>query len=152
MSTTQPPVVLSSTVPSPSSTSDAPEPISDTSTLLFGFLVSALSIFAIFMTSAVIWNRLVARRRAIDAMLAMNPPRGLQRLYRPTMWDVWAMPYEQPHPWRDIKVSKPLGCDPDLAMNFPFASPWQLKNVFVLQASIGLRRRSRPYCPGDIIY
>ncbi|KAH0826590.1 hypothetical protein J3R83DRAFT_4948 [Lanmaoa asiatica] len=99
MSTTPPPVAPSSTAPSTSSYS----PLSNTSTLLFGFLISALSIFAVFMTSAIIWNRLVARRRAIDAMLEMSPPPGPQRLHRPTIWDVWAVPDKQPLPWLDIK-------------------------------------------------
>lgn len=119
MSTTQPHASPSPTAPSsPSSTSPATSPLGNTSTLLFGFLVSALSIFAIFMTSALVWNRLVSRRRSIDAMLAINPPRDPPRFHRPTIWDVWTMPDKQPPPWLDVKVSKSLGCNLTLQLIF----------------------------------
>ncbi|KAG6377468.1 hypothetical protein JVT61DRAFT_15274 [Boletus reticuloceps] len=79
-----------------------PPPNSDASTLLFGFLLSALSIFGVFMTSAIIWNRLVARRHAIEAMLAMSPPDS-PRIRRPMMWDILIKPDKQPPPsWLEI--------------------------------------------------
>ena len=63
------------------------------------------------MTVAIIWNRLVARRHAIEAMLAMSPLYP-HRLHRPTMWDVWPVLDKQPPPWVDVKVSQYLWCDP----------------------------------------
>ena len=66
------------------------------------------------MTIAIIWNRLVARRRAIDATLAISPPLHPQLLHQPTMWDIWAVPDVQLPPWEDCKVRQYLwrGFDP----------------------------------------
>ncbi|KAI9567434.1 hypothetical protein HD554DRAFT_2107201, partial [Boletus coccyginus] len=109
MSTTQPPVVISSTLPSPSTTPTAEAP-----TLLFGFLVSTLSFFTVFMTLAIVWNRLAVRRHAIDAMLAMSPSLESWGPRQPIMWDIWTMPDKQPSPWLDIK--------PVAAQRFDFPS------------------------------
>jgi hypothetical protein len=57
------------------------------------------------MTFAIVWNRLIARRHTIDAMLARSPPSDSPRHCRPVMWDIWAMPNKQPPSWLDIKVS-----------------------------------------------
>ncbi|KAF8438134.1 hypothetical protein L210DRAFT_2307677 [Boletus edulis BED1] len=96
--------------PSPSTTPSSPPPNSDASTLLFGFLVSALSIFGVFMTSAIIWNRLVARRHAIEAMSAMSPPDS-PRVRRPMMWDILIKPDKQPPSWLEIKPVAAQECD-----------------------------------------
>jgi hypothetical protein len=69
------------------------------------------------MTFAIVWNRLIARRHAIDAMLEMNTPLESRQLRRPTMWDIWVMPDKQSSPWLDSKVSKSFGCNDDLAIN-----------------------------------
>ncbi|KAN0084248.1 hypothetical protein V8E55_007752 [Tylopilus felleus] len=105
MSTTQPTVTTPSTAPSPST------PNSNASTLLFGFLVSALSIFAVFMTFAIVWSRLIARRRAIDAMLGMSPPLQSPRLRRPKMWNIWVIRDEQSPLWLDLKPVAAQQCD-----------------------------------------
>lgn len=149
MSTTQPPVVISSTLPSPSTTPTAEAP-----TLLFGFLVSTLSFFTVFMTLAIVWNRLAVRRHAIDAMLAMSPSLESWGPRQPIMWDIWTMPDKQPSPWLDIKVSGSLGCSRELANNQPafFDSLWQPKDLTALQVHLGLCRRSKPYRSGDVIY
>ena len=95
--------------PSPTTSPQSMPTYTNASSLLFGFLVSALSIFAIFMTCAIVWNRLIIRRRAIEAMLATSsPPVGSPRLRRPTMWDVWIMPSKQAPLWLDMKVSHTL--------------------------------------------
>lgn len=60
------------------------------------------------MTVAIVWNRLVTRRHAIDAMLTMSLPLHPQRLHRPTTWVVWAVPDKRLHPWGDVQVSQYL--------------------------------------------
>jgi len=106
------------------------------------------------MTSAIVWNRLAVRRHAIDAMLAMSPSLESRWLREPMMWDIWTMPNKQPSPWLDIKVSKSLGCNHELANNQPafFDSQWQPKDAIVLQVYPGLGRRGKPYRSGDDIY
>ena len=61
------------------------------------------------MTFAIVWNRLIARRHAIDAMLEMSTPLESRQLRRPPMWDIWVMPDEDPPSWLDSKVSKSFG-------------------------------------------
>lgn len=149
MSTPQPSAALSSSTPSSS-----PPPNSNASTLLFGFLVSALSIFAVFMTFAIVWNRLIARRHAIDAMLARNPPSDSLRHRRPVMWDIWAVPNKQPPSWLDTEVSKSVECSHDLAIDQPTlpTSQWQLKNAIVVRVHLRLCRQNRLHGSGIIIY
>ena len=92
------------------------------------------------MTFAIVWNRLIARRHAIDAMLEMSTPLASQQLHRPPMWDIWVMPDKQPPPWLDIKVSKSFGCSHDLATNQPtfLDSQWQFKSAIILQVHLEL--------------
>ncbi|KAG9313457.1 hypothetical protein JVU11DRAFT_5781 [Chiua virens] len=99
MSSSSPPAGPTATS---SSTPSTNSPLNNTSTLLFGFLVTALSIFAIFMTMGILWNRLVARRRAIDAMLETIPANPL-RFQRPVIWDASSTPNKHAPSWLDIK-------------------------------------------------
>jgi len=101
---------MSTPLPSPSATDMSTNQPVNTSNLLFGFLVTALSVFAIFMSSALVWNRLVARRRDIDAMLEINLSPQSQ-LHRPPTWDVWILPCIQSSAWPDVRPVAVWKCD-----------------------------------------
>ncbi|KAF9225869.1 hypothetical protein BS17DRAFT_698967 [Gyrodon lividus] len=114
MSTTQSLAVSMSTLPSPSSTdtSSTTEGLVHSSSLLFGFLVSVLTLFAVFMMCGIIWHRLVVRRRAIDAMLTIGVASTAQTLERPQMWDVWVVFNKQPPLWVEAKPLAAEECSP----------------------------------------
>ncbi|KAJ8586791.1 hypothetical protein M405DRAFT_822785 [Rhizopogon salebrosus TDB-379] len=78
---------MSSTTPSSTSTSDG-NALNKSSSLLFGFLVSVLSLFGLFMMSGLIWHRLVIRRRMTDDMLRVTAPLQRRELQKPRLWDV----------------------------------------------------------------
>ncbi|KAH7886907.1 hypothetical protein F5I97DRAFT_1076373 [Phlebopus sp. FC_14] len=96
--------------PSPTETDTSTSPVvalTNSSSLLFGFLVSVLSLFAVFMVSGIIWHRLVIRRRAIEARMSVQSTG--QACQRPRMWDVWVVPSDI-H-WQQCVDAKPLAAE-----------------------------------------
>ncbi|KAF9234924.1 hypothetical protein BU15DRAFT_65299 [Melanogaster broomeanus] len=106
MSTTQSPIVTRTRASSPSPTStlgDASSSGTQSSALLFGFLVSMLTLFAVFMTSGIIWHHLVTRRRAMDATLRAGVASTTRALERPRMWEVWMISDKKLSQWSDAQ-------------------------------------------------
>ncbi|KAL4066966.1 hypothetical protein V8B97DRAFT_984889 [Scleroderma yunnanense] len=103
-STSIPPSTATTASPSSSSSSGLDNP----STLLFVFLISVLSLFSAFLTCGIIWHRLVARRRRINAPLQAGPPLVIETLEKPKMWDVRILPTHDIPQWID---TKPLAGD-----------------------------------------
>ncbi|KIJ58248.1 hypothetical protein HYDPIDRAFT_119749 [Hydnomerulius pinastri MD-312] len=119
MSTTQSPgpSTSSTSSPTPTNTSSTVQELSNSSSLLFGFLVSVLSLFAIFMACGIVWHRLVVRRRQIDAMLASGMLPTLRAPERPQMWDVWVKSDKKLPQWAD---ANPLAAEKrDSEANLP---------------------------------
>ncbi|KAG2342343.1 hypothetical protein BDR05DRAFT_964326 [Suillus weaverae] len=92
----------SSSAPSSTSTSNGSS-MNSGSSLLFGFLVSVLSLFGLFMISGLVWHRLVVRRRTIDEMLRVNIPSQRSHMRRPPLWDVWALLAQDCLQWGDTQ-------------------------------------------------
>ncbi|KAG1826638.1 hypothetical protein EV424DRAFT_620446 [Suillus variegatus] len=99
--------LLSSTLSyAPSSTSTSNGNTSNSgSSLLFGFLVSVLSLFGLFMISGLVWHRLVIRRQMIDEMLRVDIDIPLQRrrMQKPLLWDVQVLLGQDCSQWRDTQ-------------------------------------------------
>ncbi|KAG1753571.1 uncharacterized protein EDB91DRAFT_1342999 [Suillus paluster] len=96
---------LSSTslsAPTSTSTSDG-NSLNSGSALLFGFLVSVLSLFGLFMVSGLVWHRLVIRRRMIDDMLRVNIPSQRRDMRKPSLWDVRALLGQDCSRWSDTQ-------------------------------------------------
>ncbi|KAH7910124.1 hypothetical protein BJ138DRAFT_1153637 [Hygrophoropsis aurantiaca] len=96
--------------PSPSP-STSPNQLNNTSSLLFGFLVSVLSLFGIFMVSGLIWHRLVLRRRAIEAMALVGSQSRSRGMRRPSLWEVWLNPEKDPLLWENAKPLSGVNCE-----------------------------------------
>ncbi|KAG1869973.1 hypothetical protein F4604DRAFT_1534027, partial [Suillus subluteus] len=97
---------LSSTLSSAPTSTSSSTSNGDTSysgSLLFGFLVSILSIFGLFMISGLVWHRLVIRRQAIDEMLQVDIPSQRRHMRKPPLWDVWASLGQGCLQWRDTQ-------------------------------------------------
>ncbi|KAG1729125.1 hypothetical protein EDB19DRAFT_129116 [Suillus lakei] len=92
----------SSSAPSSTSTSNG-NTLNSGSSLLFGFLVSVLSLFGLFMISGLVWHRLVIRRQTIDEMLRVNIPSQRKHMRKPPLWDVWALLGQDCSQWRDTQ-------------------------------------------------
>jgi len=70
-----------------------------TSSLLFGFLLSFLVIFIVFMGCGLTSRYMVDRRRQ-RALTQSDLYSGTGRITTPTLWDVWTVPGEQN--WKDM--------------------------------------------------
>ncbi|KIJ11184.1 hypothetical protein PAXINDRAFT_171873 [Paxillus involutus ATCC 200175] len=143
MSTTQP-VTATPTLSSPSSTNTPTDNgISHSSSLLFGFLVTVLTLFALFIMCGTLWHRLVARRRAIDAMLATGEPSTGRALERPRMWDAWVISDKRLPQWVDAKPLAAEECRP--------ADP--ASKAVEIEPSVSFwRRHILRHIPREIIY
>ncbi|KAG2136690.1 hypothetical protein DEU56DRAFT_698868, partial [Suillus clintonianus] len=127
--------VLSSTSSSaPTSTSTGNgNTLNSNSSLLFGFLVSVLSLFGLFMISGLVWHRLVMRRRLIDEMLRVNIPSQRNDMRKPLLWDVRAVLGQDCSRWKDAqplaveKYDMPL--PPPLNSQTPRTSFWKRQVV-----------------------
>jgi hypothetical protein len=62
-----------------------------------------LTLFAVFMTSGIVWHHLVARRRAIDAQSGAGVAPTTRVLERPRMWEVWVISNKKSLQWDDIQ-------------------------------------------------
>ncbi|KAG2041234.1 hypothetical protein BDR03DRAFT_856909 [Suillus americanus] len=105
-STSQYSSLLSSTLSSaPTSTSMATSNgnTSYSGSLLFGFLVSILSLFGLFMISGLVWHRLVVRRQMIDEMLRVDIPSQRRHMRKPPLWDVWTLLAQDCLQWGDTQ-------------------------------------------------
>ncbi|KAG2154214.1 uncharacterized protein EDB93DRAFT_189062 [Suillus bovinus] len=118
----------SSSAPSSTSTSNV-NTLNSSSSLLFGFLVSVLSLFGLFMISGLIWHRLVIRRRMIDESLRVDIPLQRNPVQKPALWDVWTLLGQDCSQWRDTqplaaeKYDMPL--PPPLDSQTPRSSFWK---------------------------
>ncbi|KAI6040940.1 hypothetical protein EDC04DRAFT_1397633 [Pisolithus marmoratus] len=75
-----------------STTSTSNSNLGSSSTLLFVFLISVLSLFSAFLTCGIVWHRLVSRRRMIDAILQTGSPPTVEMPEKPGFWDVKMVP------------------------------------------------------------
>lgn len=92
----------SSSAPSSTSASNGSS-LNSGSALLFGFLVSVLSLFGLFMVSGLVWHRLVIRRRMIDEMLRVNTPSQRRDMRKPPLWDAWVLLVQECSQWGDTQ-------------------------------------------------
>lgn len=86
-----------------STTSTSNSNLGSSSTLLFVFLISVLSLFSAFLTCGIVWHRLVSRRRMIDAILQTGSPPTVEMPEKPGFWDVKMVPSRELPRWADMK-------------------------------------------------
>jgi len=98
---------VTSTSPSATSTSTdtgSDNSLIDPSSLLFGFLVTVLSLFGVFMITGLVWHRLAMRRRALDAATRVGPTgQRVVQLVKPVLWDSWVANADGCAKWADAK-------------------------------------------------
>ncbi|EGO29801.1 hypothetical protein SERLADRAFT_433756 [Serpula lacrymans var. lacrymans S7.9] len=97
---------LASAPPSPSPSSQAPPQSAnhnDTSSLLFGFLISILSVFGVFMVGGMVWHRLVVRRRILRRVGREGVPQRYWEMTRPHLWEIRTVSGEQHIRWKHMK-------------------------------------------------
>ncbi|KAI6168361.1 hypothetical protein EDD17DRAFT_617575 [Pisolithus thermaeus] len=98
------PSTVTSVPSSTGSTTSTSDPnLGDSSTLLFVFLISVLSLFSAFLTCGIVWHRLVARRRMIESMLQSGSSPSVEAAEKPEFWDVNMMPSRELPRWADTK-------------------------------------------------
>ncbi|KAI6148677.1 hypothetical protein BKA82DRAFT_4140449 [Pisolithus tinctorius] len=145
---TGPPSAVTS---APSSTaSSTTADLGSSSTLLFVFLISVLSLFSAFLTCGIVWHRLVARRRMIETMLQTGSPPTVEMFEKPEFWDVNMMPSRELPRWAD---EKPLAAKveqsillPDTQSPQPVPSTWRRRLIGFIPREV-LRLFHRPSAP-----
>lgn len=133
-----PSAVTSASSSTDSATSTSTPSLGDSSTLLFVFLISVLSLFSAFLTCGIVWHRLVARRRMIESMSQSGSSPSVEKAEKPEFWDVNMMPSRELPRWSD---TKPLAAKVERGILLDVPSPQSVPHTW-----------QQRYTPRDILY
>ncbi|KAI5996194.1 hypothetical protein EDD15DRAFT_496843 [Pisolithus albus] len=131
----------SSPTDSATSTSTGTPSLGDSSTLLFVFLISVLSLFSAFLTCGIVWHRLVARRRIIESMSQSGSSPSVEKAEKPEFWDVNMMPSRELPRWSD---TKPLAAKVERSILLDVPSPQSVPHTW--------QQRLMRHTPREILY